>query len=295
MYKRAIIVCFLFITSLLQADYQYDLAVCAIFKDEAPWLKEWIEYHKLVGVKHFRLYNNQSEDNYLEVLQPYIQSGEVTVIDWPNGSPTGGWVYHTQWPALANGIASLNGIAKWVALIDIDEFIFPVEKNDIISFLANYEECPAIAINWQCYGTSHLWKIPKNKLMIEALILRAPENSAHNIPVKSIVRPEQIDTINAGNPPHTWTILGAGKTTVTPSKKEYYQGLIEVDKIKVNHYMYRTEEYFIKYKIPKKERMEGIKWEEGYNMGERGFNEIKDTTMSRYVPTLKTIIFGGSK
>ena len=44
----------------------YDLSVCAIFKDEASYLKEWIEYHKLVGVQHFYLYENENEsDDFL--------------------------------------------------------------------------------------------------------------------------------------------------------------------------------------------------------------------------------------
>ncbi|KIC71464.1 hypothetical protein DB44_DM00010, partial [Candidatus Protochlamydia amoebophila] len=43
---------FLFIINTCEG-YIYDLSVCAIFKNEAPYLKEWIEYHRLIGVKHF--------------------------------------------------------------------------------------------------------------------------------------------------------------------------------------------------------------------------------------------------
>ena len=34
------------------------LAICAIYRDEAPYLREWIEFHRLVGVEHFFLYDN---------------------------------------------------------------------------------------------------------------------------------------------------------------------------------------------------------------------------------------------
>ena len=51
--------------------HRYPLAICAIFKNEAPWLKEWIIYHhKVLGVKHFYLYNNDSTDNFIEILSP---------------------------------------------------------------------------------------------------------------------------------------------------------------------------------------------------------------------------------
>ena len=44
----------------------YNVSACAIFQNEAPYLKEWIEYHRLIGVEHFYLYNNGSTDNYDE-------------------------------------------------------------------------------------------------------------------------------------------------------------------------------------------------------------------------------------
>ena len=52
----------------------WDLAIATMFQDEARWLKEWLEYHLLVGVQHFYLYNNLSSDNYQDVLQPYIDA-----------------------------------------------------------------------------------------------------------------------------------------------------------------------------------------------------------------------------
>src|SRR5271165_4385432 len=64
-------------------SYPYDLAICAIFQNEAPYLKEWIEFHKLVGVQHFYLYNNLSTDDYITVLAPYIDTKEVDLVDWP--------------------------------------------------------------------------------------------------------------------------------------------------------------------------------------------------------------------
>ena len=54
---------------------RYKTAICLIFKDEAPFLQEWIEYHHLIGIEHFYLYNNNSTDNYEEVLKPYIDKG----------------------------------------------------------------------------------------------------------------------------------------------------------------------------------------------------------------------------
>ena len=41
----------------------YYSSICAIFKDEARFLREWLEYHRLIGIEHFYLYNNFSTDD----------------------------------------------------------------------------------------------------------------------------------------------------------------------------------------------------------------------------------------
>lgn len=58
------------------------LSILSIFKNEAPFLKEFIEYYLLMGVDHFYLYNINSEDDYADILRPYIDKGIVTFLDW---------------------------------------------------------------------------------------------------------------------------------------------------------------------------------------------------------------------
>lgn len=63
------------------ARTKHELAVCAIYRDEADYLAEWVEFHRLVGAERFFLYNNFSEDHHREVLAPYVEEGLVTVRD----------------------------------------------------------------------------------------------------------------------------------------------------------------------------------------------------------------------
>ena len=39
-------------------SYQYEVSICAMYKNEAKYILEWIEYHLMIGVDHFYLYNN---------------------------------------------------------------------------------------------------------------------------------------------------------------------------------------------------------------------------------------------
>ena len=57
------------------------LSTIAIFKNEEDILDEWIRHHLWQGVEHFYLINNGSTDNYLEILQPYIDSQKVTLYN----------------------------------------------------------------------------------------------------------------------------------------------------------------------------------------------------------------------
>ena len=63
--------------------FKYFMSIACIIKNEGPYLREWLEYHKLIGVEHFYVYDNESSDNTKEVLQPYIDAGDVTYIYFP--------------------------------------------------------------------------------------------------------------------------------------------------------------------------------------------------------------------
>lgn len=128
-------------------DKKYNVAVCAIFKNEAPYLKEWIEFNHLVGVEHFYLCNNNSEDDYQSVLEEYVQSGLVTLIQFP--------YEQAQMKCYKDCIDKYAGETKWLGFIDIDEFIVPKSTNDIYGFLKPFEtKRGAVKLNWQLFGTS---------------------------------------------------------------------------------------------------------------------------------------------
>ncbi len=276
-------------------NYQYSLCVCAVFKDEAPYFKEWIEYHKLLGVEHFRLYNNDSTDNYLEALEPYIRSGDVTLLEWPSDPHRLGpkeWVQSTQFPALSDAIAHFTGISKWLAIIDIDEFVVPLRHSDLLSFLEEYESEAGVLINWQNFGTSKVQEIPPDKLMIEMLTLRAKEKSSYNYPVKSIVRPERVNLALKAWCPHTWMYLLPQDGWILPNHQHWKLGAIDVNKVRINHYVHKTERFFHEVKIANKERMEGKKMKKEYIRDWKdSCNEVRDTEIFRFVPALRKRVF----
>ena len=82
MSKRTVAVCIVLSVMLAAAAYflaaphrrmppkKYFLGVAAIIKNEKPYLKEWLEYHRLQGVEHFYLCDNGSTDGTAAYLEP---------------------------------------------------------------------------------------------------------------------------------------------------------------------------------------------------------------------------------
>ena len=261
------------------------LSVVAIFKDEARYVKEWIEYHRLVGVDHFYLYNNGSTDSYLEVLSPYVQEGSVTIIDWKDGDVPAdckdkkyNWVKCTQIPAYVDACKKTTQETTWLAMIDIDEFMVPVSSPTMVDLLQKYRDAPGVMLHWLLYGTSHVASLPPNKLLIEVLhMIGCPSLDFNTNIVKSIVKPELFKDFKMA--PHTCTFQD-GKEAVLLDRKE----------AQLNHYMNRTVDYFLNDKLPKKEHMDNVHFsksevERMMNFG----NDMEDTERAifKFVPSLR--------
>ena len=106
---------------------KYNVSICAIFKNESKYIKEWIEFHKIVGIEHFYMYNNFSEDDYKSVLNSYINEGIVTLIEWPKKQG--------QIEAYHDCIKRFSLETKWLGFIDLDEFIVPNTNITIKGFI----------------------------------------------------------------------------------------------------------------------------------------------------------------
>lgn len=228
--------------------YKYNLAITAIFQNEARFMAEWIEFHKLAGVEHFYLYNNYSTDNYKQVLRPYILAREVELFDWK-------LPFSKKLLAHDDAIKRSLGVAKWLAILDLDEFLFPVKEHDLRVLLNDYEQYGGVCANWVLYGTSYVKKIPGTGLMTEYLTFCNPEGNQH---IKSIIRPERV--LNYAH--HHFAKYKEGYFSVN-SDKEKIEGpfsKILLDKVRINHYFTRDEDYLYNVKLPREEKINAKYW-----------------------------------
>lgn len=247
--KLSILFALVFITNV--SGFEYYLTVCAIFQNEAPYLEEWIDYHRSQGVEHFSLYNNNSTDNYLEVLQKYIDEGCVELIEWPSKileNDITNFTYTVQIGAYNDALKKYKNKAVWCAFIDIDEFIVPVLHDNITKVLKKeYRKCSGVCVNWQCYGTSN---VEKCKSTLNELAYKMKWDHPWNTHTKSIVK---VEHGNLFIDPHCCSYI-PGRYAVDANHNRCDTAIttaVFIDKIRINHYWTRDLSYFNNIKIPR--------------------------------------------
>lgn len=147
---------------------KYYVSLCGIFKNEAPYLKEWIEYYKIVGVDHIYLYNNNSDDNFMKIIAPYVDEGFVTLVDWPYNQK--------QMEAYKDCAKRFRSETYWLGFIDIDEFVVPVADDNIKSFFKRFNDRPSVLLYWRMFGTSGIKERDiKSTLVTESFISSWPK------------------------------------------------------------------------------------------------------------------------
>jgi hypothetical protein len=284
------------------------LVACAIFRDEAPYLAEWIAFHRLVGVDHFILYDNGSADGSEAVLEPFVAEGLVTRLLWPVP-------FHERAAATAYAdcLERVRGWARWLTCIDIDEFLFAPRHRTLIPVLREYEDAPGVVVRWQVYGSSgHERATPEP--VIARFAQRAPTAWIRNRRTKSIVDPAR--TVRPVNPHHFE--YQDGELAVDETKRRvgllprsrfkkrlrpFYGRLgpllrffdpyastdltsrtVSVEQLRINHYPIKSREEFerkARFKREKK-RYEGVDY---FAYHDR--NEVYDPILARYLPELE--------
>ncbi len=262
-------------------DFKYELCACAMFQDEAPYLKEWIEYYSMLGVEHFYLYNNSSSDDYYEVLEPYLDSRKVELFDWP--SPRDKVWDGVQQAAYNDCLKRCKKKTNWLAIVDIDEYIVPHKTNSLVEFLRPYDKAKGIGgvlIHWQMFGTSDVWEIPHNMSMIECLTRKAIRTCGHNQNVKSIVKPRYCAQYFLHE-----AVYQPGYSSTLPYNSGSWP---HIDTIQINHYWLRNEKFLREVKAPRRARFEGATWsEEIIQSYIHEMNADVDTSILRFVPQLR--------
>eukprot|EP01083_Nonionella_stella_P196029 721579_1 len=118
--------------------------MCCLVKYEERYIEEWIEYHLLLGFDKIYIYDNSKEGTLIQYFHHKIQNNHAFTFDYHkiNITHRPGRIqqlkaYNKCWKHHWND-STQRGI-KWVALVDIDEFIVLKQDDNIKSFLYKYK------------------------------------------------------------------------------------------------------------------------------------------------------------
>lgn len=140
------------------------IAVVAIARDETPFMDEWLLYHRLIGVSHFFIYDDDPVPSLQDFLHPH--DDYATVTRWYESHPPTRYG-NQQIAAYRHALANFLPDYRWVAFIDIDEFIVLGEHENIQKFVGSLGNAPAVAMNWHRFGHNGHYEDPKGLVTAE--------------------------------------------------------------------------------------------------------------------------------
>jgi len=111
---------------------KYVLCVGALFKNEEHAIQEWMEHYIFHGVEHFYLIDDASTDRSVELLQPYIEKGIVTLfhVDCP-------YYLGRQRDLYTTHILPHLKETQWLLMVDFDEFAWSPKSISLAEVLQN--------------------------------------------------------------------------------------------------------------------------------------------------------------
>lgn len=263
-------------------SFKYELAVVSISKNEGPYIVEWIEFHRMVGVSKFYFYDNESQDDTEKILKPYVEKGIVDYIKIPGVG--------RQIDAYNDAIKKHKHECRWMAFIDMDEYLMPSEPfrplyqvvDDVVYSAGS--GAAGVGVNWALYGTSGYKKKPAG-LITENYTYRAENEYYLNVHIKCICNPRLVT--NYISPHYPLYIRGGYTIKEAYGTRIFGWGANKIiyKNLRINHYYTKSEEEYAAKRSRGLGDRAGIYEDSHFEKYNR--NEVYDFNMKPYIEMLK--------
>lgn len=227
----------------------------AIFRNEGPYVTEWLAHHRLMGFQEFFIADNDSDDGTWELLQALQDLGYLKCFRFgttPGEAP--------QLPSYIELMRRFGDQVDWMGFIDADEFIWSTngERSAIPSLagLAARPDVGAIVLNWALHGSSGHVNHAAG-LVTDRFQRRAPRRMGINHHYKTVLRTAAWSG-EFINPHHAqledpWQMVHANGAPVLPYSRQSLGHSREVvwDILRLNHYAVKSQQEFQERKRPR--------------------------------------------
>ena len=158
------------------------LAMKAVIRNCESRVREWLAFHRLMGVERFFIALHDCEDRTEEAILTLPFAEDIILHHIRKGTP------RPQLGAYQRLIQYYGETTQWLLCVDDDEFMVPTEKETIPDILKRYSAYGALALCWKWFGSSNHVTRPTG-LVMESYIRRAEDNWVFHRGIKSIFRP----------------------------------------------------------------------------------------------------------
>ena len=248
-----------------------NLAVVLICKDEEDYIDEWIRYHVLAGVRHFYIYDNDySSGNTAAKALAHNRGGVAVIVHpWRLKASAGQCAVIPQGAAYAHAALCYGHRHRWMAFIDIDEFIVPRQHGTIIEALDRLKKHSNISLPWSQFG--HCGHVAKpSEPCAFAYMLRHQPDVHYNHYFKCVVDPRKLSMISV----HQCRTTDMGALTSNDKgqveenlSRPLAAGFASSEFLQLNHYQTKSiEESYSKLNQTLHGELEG---ERRYRMGQQ--------------------------
>lgn len=240
----------------MEQSQRHYLALCAIVRDETPFLREWVAYHHYIGFEKIYIYDNQSAIPVRDTLLDFIEGG-ICETRSLQGEAMQSIAYNLC-------LRDYGPSCEWLAFFDLDEFLCLKNETDARVLLRDYEDYSCLMVHWDSFSSSGHLTHPQGLVMHNYT-----QSLGYSPTSKSIVRPSKVKmTLSAHH-----FMLNEGRAVNTneePAIRNYTP--LAVDKVCLNHYRYRSQQDYAG-KMEKADATYGLenprKWEKFYSQAEK--------------------------
>jgi glycosyl transferase family 92 len=264
------------------------VSLCSLYRDHAEYLREWIEFHRVVGVDRFFLYDNESVDDHEEVLAPYVERGIVEVHDWPSPPSVERGVPWAIIDAFNDCVARHREESRWIGFIDVDEFLFSPTGKRLPEVLAGFEQFSGVEVCRLEFGPAGHRAKPEGTVIENYPLRRSYENPKKDWEhVKSIIDPAR--TSHAFNAHgffytegHAVNENGEHALEDPPGRRIFPLASL----LRINHYITKSEEEYLRKGA--QWAAAGLPWPDGDREAFFTFlSTERDETIEMFLPALR--------
>lgn len=230
--------------------------IVGCMKNEAPYIVEWVAYHRAMGVDNFLIYSNGCEDGTTEILDRLDAMGVIqhrNNDNWEGNSP--------QQFALDNALNEpVIQNADWLIHIDVDEFINVRCGNGTLQdFFDRVPDATNVAMTWRLFGHNGVTKL-EDRFVIDQFDTCAPKycpkphtvwgfkTMFRNIGAYKKLSCHRPNKLAKGAEDRVKWVNGSGLDMTNEAIKNGWRSSkksIGYDLIQLNHYALRSAESFL--------------------------------------------------